>query len=349
MRRLPAEWEPQSAIFLTWPHADTDWAPWLSEITDLYARVAHLITRFEPVLIVCRDRAHRDQIVAHLDRGGTDTRRVIFARAASNDTWTRDHGPVTVAQDDEPRLLDFRFNGWGGKFPADLDDRLTACVHAAGIFGDLPLESSPMVLEAGAIEADGRGTLLAVSRTLLDGRRNPGWSLGDIEHELGQRLGIRRFLWLAHGRLSGDDTQGHIDTLARYCTVDTICHVRCEDRGDPDYPGLAAMEGELRAFRRETGAPYRLVPLPHPAPILHPDGRRLPASYANFLILNGAVLLPAYGDPADRIALASMKALFPDREVLSVDCRPLIRQGGSLHCICMQLPGFLSLPRSLYL
>jgi agmatine/peptidylarginine deiminase len=343
MRRLPAEWERQSAVMITWPHAETDWADRLAEVTELYTLVASTIARFEPVLIVCRDATHRGRIMARLERAGIAPRRVIFAQAMSNDTWTRDQGPITVIRDGAPLLLDFRFNGWGGRFPADKDDRINATLHAAGAFGDVPLESSPMVLEGGAIETDGRGTLLAVTRTLVDARRNPGWSRGRIQGELERQLGAHRFLWLEHGRLRGDDTDGHVDTLARFGGSDTICHVRCEDPGDPDFAGLAAMEGELEAFRRATGRPYRLVPLPHPAPVLDADGRRLPASYANFLILNGAVLLPAFGDPADGTALARIRALFPNRQVLPIDCRPLLRQGGGLHCMGMSLPGPLRL------
>jgi agmatine/peptidylarginine deiminase len=324
---------------LTWPHADTDWAYRLNEVNHLYTQVACAIARFEPVLIVCRDADHRKRILARLQGAGIGPSRVIFARAMSDDTWTRDHGPITVTADGTPRLLDFRFNGWGGRFPARRDDRITATLHAAGSFGEAELESSAMVLEGGAIDTDGRGTLLAVTRTLVDTNRNPGWSRGRIERELERRLGVRRFLWLEHGELSGDDTDGHIDSLARFCAADTICHVHCDDRTDPDFRSITAMEGELEALRQPTGLPYRLVRLPRPAPVRDADGRRLPASYANFLILNDAVLLPVFDDPADRIALTRIQALFPDRQVLPIDCRPLIRQGGGLHCMGMQLTG----------
>jgi agmatine/peptidylarginine deiminase len=195
-----------------------------------------------------------------------------------------------------------------------------------------------LTLEGGAIDTDGRGTLLAMERTIVDPRRNAGLSRAAIESVLARQLGIRRFLWLTQGQISGDDTDGHIDTLARFCDPGTICYVRCEDPTDRDYAGLKAMEEELRAFRDGAGNPYRLVPLPSPAPVLEANGARLPANYANFLILNGAVLVPVYGDPADSLALKTLAGLFPDREILSLDCRPLIRRGGSLHCVTMQLP-----------
>jgi agmatine/peptidylarginine deiminase len=249
-------------------------------------------------------------------------------------------------RDGTPRLLDFRFNAWGGKYGWDLDDRITPTLHADGAFGRIVLATSPLTLEGGAIDTDGNGTLLATTRTLVDPERNPAWRRRACEAELTRCLGIRRFLWLEHGYLSGDDTDGHIDTLARFCAPDTICYVQSQDAGDRDHAELVAMEKELHGLRQADGRPYRLVPLPCPAPLLDPeDGHRLPASYANFLILNGAVLMPSYADPADQTAAAVLGKLFPGREILAIDCRPLVRQGGSLHCITMQLPAGVILGR----
>jgi agmatine/peptidylarginine deiminase len=341
MRRLPAEWEPQSAVMLTWPHAATDWADQLDLVEALYARLAALISHFEPVLVVCRDDALQERVRKRLADAETDPGRVLFALADSNDSWARDHGPVTVLERESPKLVDFRFNGWGGKFPAARDDAITATLAGGGWFGRTQLTDSSLVVEGGAIESNGGGTLMAVSRTLVDEHRNPGRGREQIEAELSRLLGSSRFLWLNHGQLSGDDTDGHIDTLARFCAPDTICFVRCEDASDPDYPELAAMARELAAFRMPDGRPYRLVPLPHPSPVRDPEGRRLPAGYANFLIINGAVLVPTYADPADQAAVARLQGLFPGRAVLPVDCRLLIRQGGSLHCITMQFPAQL--------
>jgi agmatine/peptidylarginine deiminase len=328
---------------LTWPHADTDWAERLGPVEDLYTELAALIARFERVLIVCRDTRLQGRVHARLEATEADATRFMYGFADSNDTWARDHGPISVVAGGRLQLVDFRFNGWGGKFPAERDDRITAVLHRAGRFGDAKLVESSLVLEGGAIESDGAGTLMAIERTLADDRRNLGWSPESIQAELGRLLGSSRFLWLKHGQLTGDDTDGHIDTLARFCGPGTICYVRCEDRSDPDYPELAAMERELAAFTKPNGQPYRLVPLPHPSPVRDNEGNRLPASYANFLIINGAVLLPAYADPQDQTAVRRLQTLFPSREILSVDCRLLVSQGGSLHCVTMQFPEGLTL------
>ena len=339
MHRLPAEWEPQSGVMLTWPHDATDWADQLDGVDRLWSELTAAITRFEPVLIVCRDPNHRGRIETLTRAAGADPARVHLAIAPSDDSWARDHGPITVLDPaGRPRLLDFRFNGWGEKFAAARDDALTGALHRAGAFGETPPESVDLVVEGGAIESDGRGTLLAVARTLVDPSRNPGLDRAALEARLGDLLGVDRFLWLEHGQISGDDTDGHIDTLARFTDPETLCYARCEDLDDPDHGPLAAMEAELRALRTRDGAPYRLVPLPSPAPQTDAGGRRLPAGYANFLIINGAVLVPTYADPADPKALAVIAGLFPDREVLGIDCRRLIRQSGSLHCVTMQLP-----------
>ncbi|UHD17063.1 agmatine deiminase family protein [Thiocapsa bogorovii] len=338
MRRFPAEWEPQSGVMLTWPHEDTDWADQLDRVERLYTDLAALIGRYEPLLNVCRNAEHAAAIRARLATAGADTDSQRFGVAPGNDTWARDHGPIGVRTESGERLLlDFRFNGWGGKFAADRDDRITETLSAGGLFGETAREPVDLVLEGGAIETDGRGTLLAVTRTLADPRRNPGLTRDAIERILAERLGIRRFLWLEHGAISGDDTDGHIDTLVRFCAPDTLCYARCTDPTDADFDALQAMEQELRGFRDPQGSPYRLVPLPTPDPILDGDGERLPAGYANFLLINGAVLVPTYDTLADTEALDIFRRLFPDRAVLPVDCRPLIRQGGSLHCISMQL------------
>ncbi|MEY6431805.1 agmatine deiminase family protein [Thioalkalicoccus limnaeus] len=344
MPRLPAEWEPHSAVMLTWPHDETAWRPQLAQIEGLYTELAAAIAAYEPVLIVCRDAAHREQIAARLDAADIPSRQRHLALAPSNDTWTRDHGPLTVLDGDRPLLLDCRFNGWGAKFPAGLDDRITQVLHQAGVFGDIPLRQQDLVLEGGAIDTDGDGTLLAMTRTLVDPKRNPHLTRAAIEARLAELLGTRRVLWIEEGQLSGDDTDGHIDTLARFCAPDTIAYVQCQDPNDTDFPGLAAMERELQGLRQASGAPYRLVPLPCPAPVLGQDGQRLAASYANFLIINGAVLVPVYRDPADQTALARIADLFPGREVRPLDCRRLIEQGGSLHCATMQLPTAVRLP-----
>lgn len=340
-RRLPAEWEPQSGVLLTWPHDGGDFGPDLDAVEPVFLDLACAIARFEPLWIVCRDPAHREAVARRLDRAGVPTRRRHLECAPSDDCWARDHGPITVLDRGRPIVVDFRFNGWGGKYPAANDDRITAVLHATGAFGAAPLESADLVLEGGAIDTDGRGTLLTTRRCLLAPTRNPGLDRRDLEARLSAHLGIRRVLWLAHGALAGDDTDGHVDTLARFCDPRTIAYQACEDPRDEHHAELSAMAAELRALRDGEGAPYRLVPLPLPRPVRDRDGRRLAAGYANFLVINGAVLVPAYGDPADALARERIAEAFPGREVVPVACTPLLHQNGSLHCVTMQLPAGL--------
>lgn len=347
MRRLPAEWEPQAGVMLTWPHEDTDWADDLPAVLALWAELTATISHFEPVLLVCRDPAHGQQARSLSLESGARDDNLRLGLAASDDSWARDHGPITVLADHRPILVDFSFNGWGRKYPYARDDAITRGLHASGALGDIALEPGGLVLEGGAIETDGAGALLAIERTIRDPQRNPGLERRAIETVLSERLGIRHFLWLSNGQISGDDTDGHIDTLARFCDPRTICHVHSDDPNDPDQPGLLAMQEELQAFRDPEGRPYRLVALPSPAPIIETRGehrgQRLPGGYANFLILNRAVLVPTYGDPADGRALGIIGELFPDREVVGLDSRALIRRGGSLHCVTMQLPAPVAL------
>jgi agmatine deiminase len=335
---LPPEWAPQSAVQLTWPHLHSDWAPILAEVEPVFVNIAAAVARFETVLIACYDETHRAQIAGRLRAAGVPEARTRLVLAPSNDTWARDHGPITVLCQGEATLLDFGFNGWGGKYPHDLDDRITRRLHAQDAFGDTPIEHVDLILEGGSIEVDGSGTLLTTKRCLLAPTRNPQHTRERIERQLAELLGLTRFLWLKHGYLAGDDTDSHIDTLARLCDPNTIAYVTCDDPADEHYTGLKAMEDELRQFRTPNGDPYRLVALPWPQAKYDADGARMPATYANFLIVNGAVLVPTYRDPADATALTALRGCFPDREIIGIDCLPLIWQHGSLHCVTMQIP-----------
>lgn len=334
---LPAEWAPQDAILLTWPHADSDWRPQLSQADQTLATLAAAISRRETVLIGCRDSKHSQRVRDLLLAADADLARCRLYAVPSNDIWARDHGPITVYRDGRPALLDFRFNGWGGKFAHELDDRITAYMHQAGAFGSTPREPVDLILEGGSIETDGLGTLLTTAECLLHPSRN-GLDRASLERRLTETLGFTRYLWLRHGHLAGDDTDSHIDTLARFCDSRTIAYQGCADPADPHHEPLRAMAAELRAFRTPGGQPYRLIELPLPAARRDEKGDRQPAGYANFLILNGAVLVPTYGDPLDAIALERLGPCFPDREVIGIPCATLIRQGGSLHCATMQLP-----------
>ncbi|HEX22034.1 MAG TPA: agmatine deiminase family protein [Chromatiales bacterium] len=337
--RLPAEWEPQSGIMLTWPHDRSDWAPLLTRVEPVFVHIACEISQREEVLIVCRDEALRQHVLHQLREADARLDHINCRIAPSNDSWARDHGPITVLDDNSSsHLLDFTFNGWGGKYPAELDNAITRNLAQQGVFGDTPCRHIDQVLEGGSIDSDGRGRLLTTEACLLSAGRNPQLDKAGIEQALRKYLGTKHILWLKHGALAGDDTDSHIDTLARFCDPHTIAYTSCDDPADSQYTELQAMQAELSAFRDPDGRPYRLLPLPLPAAQFNAKGERLPATYANFLIINGAVLVPTYGDPLDCVALKQLQTGFPQRDIIAIDARPLIEQFGSLHCVTMQLP-----------
>ncbi|WP_084387972.1 agmatine deiminase family protein [Kushneria phosphatilytica] len=339
MLRMLPEWHPQDAIMLTWPHADSDWSASLPVIESTLEAMAVAISRYQTVLIVVDSSVRKESLTQRLIRLGAERQRLQMVIAASDDTWTRDHGPLAIVREGIPELLDYRFTGWGGKFPAERDNALNQTLAEASIW-QAPLHSKQdLVLEGDALETDGQGTLLTTEACLLNPNRNPQYDRHAIEQRLAQDLGIERVLWLRSGHLEGDDTDSHIDTLARFCDTGTIAHVHCDDPSDPHFEALAAMERELQQLRQPDGSPYRLVALPWPRPCFDPDdGHRLPATYANFLIINGAVLVPIHADAADARALQAMATVFPERDIIPIDCRSVIRQHGSLHCLTMQLP-----------
>jgi agmatine/peptidylarginine deiminase len=332
---LPAEWYPQSGVQLTWPHEDTDWAPVLEEVVPCFVAIAKEIMKREMLLIVCNDEK---KVRAQL--GEIDEEQVIFrVFNKSNDTWARDHGGITVFVNSIPVVYDFVFNGWGMKFPADRDNVITEYLLTSGTFSDgIKYEDMfPFVLEGGSIESDGAGTLLTTKECLLSMNRNDHLPLKSLERFFKNIFGVDRVLWLGNGYLKGDDTDSHIDTLARFCSDDTIAYVQCLDKSDSHYRELLLMEKELKAFTRRNGEPYRLIPLPM-ADKVKWKRERLPATYANFLILNGAVLVPFYNSPKDEIVKVALQEVFPDREIIGINCLPLIKQHGSLHCVTMQYP-----------
>lgn len=310
-RRLPAEWESQDAILLVWPHECTDWRPMLAEVRHTVQTIINAIERFQPVILIRSDKWD----------------------IPTNDTWARDFGPITIEENGIPVLLDFTFTGWGGKFAAEMDNAINRKLLAAGAFGTTVLRTVGLVLEGGSIESDGQGTLLTTTECLLNPNRNPHLSREQIEEQLKCELGVSNILWLQHGHLVGDDTDAHIDTLARLCPGKTIVYVACDDPADEHFASLKAMEQELEQF-----SGYRLLPLPWPGAKYDSEGQRLPATYANYLVINGAVLVPTYNDPADSLALEVIGKAFADREIIGIDCSTLILQHGSLHCITMQIP-----------
>ena len=345
-RRLPAEWEPQSGVMLTWPHASGDWAPVLDEVEPVFLDIATAVARRENLLVNCSDRQQAGRLrQALLDRG-IDGERLFFQLTPSDDTWARDHGALTVIDDGRPLLLDFRFNGWGNKYPADRDNLINARLASAGVFGPGTMEHVELVLEGGSIDSDGCGTLLTTSACLLNPQRNPDLSQAEIESLLLTLFGADRLLWLDHGCIEGDDTDSHIDMLVRFADTRTLVYQSCDETDYSCYGSLKAMEHALTKLRNADGQPYRLVALPWPQPRFDRDGRRMPASYANFLCVNDAVLLPVYGDPADTAAVECLQQCFPDREIVPVDCLPLIAQHGSLHCLTMQFPAGVDFRRT---
>ena len=333
--RFPAEWEPQAAVLIAWPNADTDWAERLAAVEDTYIALVAAIVRFQRVVICVSDDDVETYAEMRLRSNRVDMDRVRFVTAPYDDTWLRDSGPITLRDGTGFRLLDFRFTGWGGKFDASDDDRLVERLHGQQEFRDSTRDTIDFALEGGAIETDGAGTLLTTWQCLHE--RHPDASRDELTAKLAGWLRQERVLWLEHGALEGDDTDAHIDTLARFAAPDAIVFQACDDLTDSHYADLQAMAGEIAALRTKDGKPYRLFPLPWAQPVLD-GGRRLAASYANFLIINGAVLMPAYGDQADNVAAAVLAEAFPGREIVQVPCRPLIWQNGSLHCITMQLP-----------
>ena len=346
--RLPAEWEPQSGVMLTWPHADSDWADRLDVVHPVFAAIGSAITGHECLLSVCQSMPHAALVERLLCENGARTDRLLFAIADSNDTWARDHGPLTVLSDTGATLNDFHFNGWGGKFESTLDNAIPARLHRKGSFGTATIQPRDLVLEGGAVETDGAGTLLATRKTVMNTNRNPGMNQPAIEGLLTEWLGFERFLWLDHGDISGDDTDGHIDTLARFADPGTILHATAPP-GDRDHQALTEMARQLSGFTTREGQPYRLLPLPFAGVHVDENGRRLPATYANFLIVNDAVLLPVYDVPQDEEAIAIVGEAFPDRQIMPIDCRQIIVQSGSLHCLTMQFPAQLVLHDTLEL
>ncbi len=343
--RLPAEWEPQGAVQLTWPHAHTDWAPCLDAITRTFLEMARAIARREHLLIVTPDAA---ATAAELEGALTaaELERVSLAQMPTDDTWARDHGAITLVRSDEDakgaapcQLLDFGFNGWGEKFPADNDNAINARLYALGVFCGAMENHRDFILEGGSIECDGRGTVMTTAHCLLAAHRNKPLTRRQIEERLKTYLNCDRIVWLEHGYLIGDDTDGHIDTLVRMCPDDTLVYQGCDDPADAHYGELQAMARELQALRTLDGHPYRLLRLPLPAALYDDAHHRQPATYANFVILNQCVLVPTYGQPdRDNEAQAVIREAFPGRDIVGIDARTVIQQHGSLHCLTMQYP-----------
>ena len=342
---FPAEWHQQAFVQLTWPHKDTDWAPVLADAIDCFCHIALQVAMREPLLIVAQDRK---EVKKALMQRGVSLDNMTFVECPTNDTWARDHAFISCLDEVQKKVIlqDFQFNGWGLKFAANHDNQInrrilpqiTSLYHGTQVEYQNHLD---FVFEGGSIESDGEGTLMVTSSCLLAENRNNTISQQDIEEKLKQIFHAKRVIWLHHSWLAGDDTDGHIDTVVRFCSPTSIAYVKCKNPTDEHYEELQAMEQELQALLTLDGKPYTLYPLPLPDPCYDEDGERLPATHANFLIINGAVLVPTYNQPMkDAKALNTLSNAFPDREIVGVDCRTLILQHGSLHCSTMQYPVF---------
>ncbi|MEA3288745.1 MAG: agmatine deiminase family protein [Campylobacterota bacterium] len=330
MTRLPAEWETQEFVQLVFPHSDTDWNEYLDDAIDAFVNIAKAIAKYQKVLIVAKEMTHI--------KSKFDTKKnLTFVRLDSNDTWSRDFGGITVDQDGKKFVLDFKFNAWGKKFEYKLDDAITRKLKLKGLLKGYSHQSINFVLEGGAIESTGDGVLMTTSACMLEKNRNPRLKKKQIEQALIQFFGLKKVLWLDHGYLVGDDTDSHIDTLARFVSTDTIVYQSCDDENDEHYDELKKMEDNLGRFKTATGKSFKLVALPWISAKYEGEDR-LPATYANFLIINGAVLVPTYNDKNDDKALEVVKSVFPKRDIVPINCTTLIKEHGSLHCVTMQYP-----------
>lgn len=335
MKRVPAEWERQQCVLMSFPHEETDWndpddPSQLEASLSPFIRIAQAIAYGEAVYIICKDKEKISSMFCY-------PRNLTFIEIPTNDTWIRDYGYISIKEDEEKKLLDFTFDGWGGKFEASLDNAVNTALHKKGYMGTTPLESVDFILEGGSIESDGEGSILTTTACLCNPNRNGGHTKEEIEQKFKTYLGAHSVLWLDHGYLAGDDTDSHIDTLARFVNTSTIAYVKCDDKNDEHYDALEKMERQLKTFRTKEDEAYVLIPLPMTDAIYDKKGERLPATYANFLITNDALLYPTYEDKNDKVVHEIFKEIFPKKEIIPINCLKLIEQGGSLHCSTMQV------------
>lgn len=320
---MPAEWESHQVILMAWPDTHTDWADILPEVTDCYRNIISTLLKYEKVMLIAPEKS--SPLPEHPN--------LILLPLPYNDTWTRDYGPITVRlKDGSLRYLDFAFNGWGLKFAADRDNLVTS--RLCSILGLDRENHLGFVLEGGSIESDGRGLILTTATCLESPNRNGDLDRQEITEYLMKTLGAYRIYWLECMPLQGDDTDAHIDTIARLAPRNTILYTKCSDPNNVNYRNLQEVERQLKNFRLPDGNQFNLVELPCPDDI---DGN--PATYANYLVTPRAVLMPLYNQPDnDARALEAVKTVYGERDIIGIDCRALIKQHGSLHCATMQLP-----------
>jgi agmatine deiminase len=332
LRMLP-EWAPTEAVMLAWPHISSDWAPWIDGIVSDYVELCCAISRSAFPVILVRDDNHESEVKKILDR--KMDRRPLFFQVPYNDTWCRDYGPIGIGAERELRsFLNFNFAGWGSKYQATLDNAVNQALKTSW---GVPLKTLNYELEGGSIETDGQGTLLTTVNCLLDSARNPGITKASCEEKLREILGIDRFLWISEGALLGDDTDSHIDNLVRFCNENTLAYITCSRPEDIHYSSLQEMQRQVLSLRQANGDPYRTYALELPLPLYDEGSKRLPASYANFLLINDLVIMPTFGCPQDALAFSQLQLAFPGKEICGVPGNNLIRQYGGPHCATMQL------------
>ncbi len=320
---FPAEFEKQSFVQIIFPHEKSDWIDYLEEARENFVNIANAIAKYEKCLIVCDD-------VALVKSYFSDFTNLEFVEFQTNDTWARDCSAISILENGEKKLLDFTFTGWGGKFDAHLDNAMS---KALADYYKTPMETIDFILEGGAIESNSKGLLLTTSECMLNPNRNKTYTKEQTTELLKIELGITDVLYLDYGYLAGDDTDSHIDTLARFVDERTIMYLTCKDENDEHYEQISKMETHLKEFAKQYD--LDLIALPFTDAVYF-DDERIPATYANFLIINGAVIVPTYGVSQDEEALQIFRDFFKDREIVGVDCSVLIRQHGSLHCVTMQ-------------
>ncbi len=334
--RFMAEWEPVEHVLLALPHKNTDWNYILPEALDQYKRLVMAMTdEGVSVVLLCPDPTEAAEIMKDCNQA-----LIKYIAMDYNDTWTRDYGMISVIRNERLRALDFGFNAWGLKFAADKDNLVNLNLEKGNYLMPLTYRNErDFILEGGSVESDGNGTIMTTSRCLQSPNRNGGKTKSELNKELNERLGAEHVLWLDHGALEGDDTDSHIDTLARLAPNETIVFTGTRNFDDSMFESLLAMRAQLTLFRTAEGNPYNLVELPLPDPVTDEEGNRLPATYANYLVVNNKIFMPTYSQPdKDELAMRSIMIAFPDYKVIGIDCRTLLLQHGSLHCATMQVP-----------
>ncbi len=337
---LPAEWEVQSAILIAWPYKMGDFGDQFESAEETFQLIANTISKRQRLIILCKNHNHQKYIEDLLN----SSENIHFLHISYNDIWVRDTAPLTIKKNNEYYFLNFQFNGWGKKYPFLDDNAINTGLFNSGLFPNIRIKSFNFVLEGGSIESDGKGTLLTTRQCLLNDNRNPNFTKNQISLILKNEFGVSQILWLDQPALEGDDTDAHIDTLARFCPENVIIYSSCDNPDDIHHSRLKAMETKLKSFSNAEGKPFDSLPLPLPDPIYNKSGQRLPANYCNFLIINNAVLLPVYNDPKDNLAYQQISSCFPTHEIIKIPCTSLIQQFGSLHCMTMQFPEKVFIP-----